>query len=228
MTALMLVFLFISVSVILDIQKKYADHGRCERITKEYFNKKEKLYTDLQTEFAKDLSRWDAEITKDLSFKFNEKTPQFDKNEAVLKDEFKERLQDFFPRYIKTIMPFKDQIQEIRIEGHTDTTGPCKVDSKDICVMKDGPYSVSGDYTNEQKNYLYNMALSQARARSVLSYCLSMDNDFAYMKEYVTANGLSYSKLVKYDNGAENHSASRRVEFRVLLKAEANMETILK
>lgn len=228
MTALMLVFLFISVSVILDIQKKYADHGRCERITKEYFDKKENLYIDLQQEFSKDLSKWDAEINKDLSFKFNERTPQFDKNEAVLKEEFQAKLKEFFPRYIKTIMPYKDQIQEIRIEGHTDTSGPCKINSQEECVMKEGPYAVTGNYTNEQKNYLYNMGLSQARAKNVLSYCLTLDPDFAYMKQYVTANGLSYSKLITYADGSENHKASRRVEFKVLLKAEANMETILK
>lgn len=226
MTALMLIFLFVSVSVIRYAQKKYENYSRCEQITETYFNKKESLYKDLNEEFKRNLSSWNAEITSDLSFKFTEKSAQFNRNEAVLRPEFQEKLKEFFPRYIKTLAPYRDQIQEIRIEGHTDTTGPCDVASSEICIMKDGPYSVFGDYTNEQKNYLYNMGLSQARAKNVLAYCLSLAPDLDYVKQYITANGLSYSKLIKDSKGVEDPDASRRVEFKVLLKAEDNMKNI--
>ena len=213
MTALMLIFLFVSVSVIRYAQKKYENYSRCEQITETYFDKKESLYEDLKEEFKRNLSSWNAEITPDLSFKFTEKSAQFNRNEAVLRPEFQEKLKEFFPRYIKTLAPYRDQIQEIRIEGHTDTTGPCDVSSSEICVMKDGPY-------------MYNMGLSQARAKNVLAYCLSLTPDLDYVKQYITANGLSYSKLIKDSKGLEDPDASRRVEFKVLLKAEDNMKNI--
>ena len=87
-------------------------------------------------------------------------------------------------------------------------------------MIKAGPYQIDGPYTNEQKNYLYNMALSQARAKNVLAYCLTLGGDFPYMKDFITANGLSYSKMLKTEDGQEDLEASRRVEFRVLVNAE--------
>ena len=197
MTGLMLVFMFVSVAFMRQIQEETAEQRQCKELTEKYFEKKDNMYTDLKKEFDRDLKRWNAEITPDLSFKFTEKTAQFD-----------------------TIMPYKDRIQEIRIEGHTDTTGPCDSSQEQGCVIKAGPYQIDGPYTNEQKNYLYNMALSQARAKNVLAYCLTLGGDFPYMKDFITANGLSYSKMLKTEDGKEDLEASRRVEFRVLLNAE--------
>lgn len=220
MTGLMLVFMFVSVAFMLKIRNETAEQRQCKELTEKYFEKKDNMYSDLKKEFERDLKRWNAEITPDLSFKFTEKTAQFDANEAELKGEFKEKLKEFFPRYIATIMPYKERIQEIRIEGHTDTTGPCDISQEQGCVLKAGPYQIDGPYTNEQKNYLYNMALSQARAKNVLAYCLTLGGDFPYMKDFITANGLSYSKMLKTKDGKEDLGASRRVEFRVLLNAE--------
>ena len=214
MTALMLIFLFISVCA---IQSSRRDENT---VAEEFFEAKEKLHDALEKQFKNDLERWDAKLNDDLSFHFNGDAAQFDTNDATLKPEFQEKLAEFFPNYIKTISKYKDIIQEIRIEGHTDKTGPCNPRSSEPCIMRAGPYSINGDYTNEQKNYLYNMALSQARARNVLSYCLTLTPDFNGMKEYVTANGLSYS------TGRDNRPASRRVEFRVLLRAEESMNKL--
>ena len=112
----------------------------------------------------------------------------------------------FFPRYIKVLtMPeFKDTIEEIRIEGHTDSDG----------------------------GYFYNMKLSQDRTRSVLEYSLSvLQNDAKkdWVKKLLTANGLSSSKLI-YDNNTktENREASRRVEFKVRTNAEKQIQEMLK
>ena len=60
----------------------------------------------------------------------------------------------------------------------------------------------------------------------MLAYCLSLAPDLDYVKQYITANGLSYSKLIKDSKGVEDPDASRRVEFKVLLKAEDNMKNI--
>ncbi|MBE6457529.1 MAG: OmpA family protein [Alphaproteobacteria bacterium] len=224
MTALMLVFLFIAVSFMIDITNRHKIDDQCQKMTAEYHDKKEQLYGNLKREFRNDLKEWNAEITPDLVMRFHDDAVQFESDQAILQDEFKEKLAEFFPRFLKQVKKFENNVQEIRIEGHTDTSGPCDVRQEYGCVMRDGPYSIEGDFTNSEKNYLYNMALSQARAKSVLAYCLTQVDDFEYMKQNITANGLSYSKLITDKNGRENKAASRRVEFRVLLKT--NIEEI--
>lgn len=47
------------------------------------------------------------------------------------------------------------------------------------------------------------------------------------MRQYVTANGLSYSHLIKDNNGCEDENKSRRVEFRILTNSEESMQSIL-
>ena len=48
-----------------------------------------------------------------------------------------------------------------------------------------------------------------------------------WLKQNVTANGLSSSKLIYDSNGAENRELSRRVEFRVKTNAEKRIAKIL-
>lgn len=223
MTALMLIFLFVAVSVIQYTTRLDEEHDPRLREAREYIKKKDDLYKDLEREFSRDLRRWDADISPDLSVRFSERAAQFNLNEAELRPEFQQKLSEFFPRYIKIIRKYEGDIKEIRIEGHTDSTGPCRSQPEGMCVVRDGPYKIVGNYTNNQKDYLYNMALSQARAKNVLAYCLTLTSDFDYMKKYVTANGLSSSNLIT-KSGREDKAASRRVEFRVLLRADESIE----
>ena len=77
---------------------------------------------------------------------------------------------------------YKDEIEEIRIEGHT-----------------------SSEWNKDDDNlqaYFKNMSLSQARARSVLEYCMlldSMENYRYFIIEKATDNGLSYSNIIIED-----------------------------
>ena len=48
--------------------------------------------------------------------------------------------------------------------------------------------------------------------------------DFAMSK--ATANGLSYSHIIKNTDGSENPERSRRVEFRIRTNAEQKLEEI--
>ena len=126
----------------------------------------------------------------------------FDEGKAVLKPKFQEILQDLFPRYIAVLTreQYRDNIEEIRIEGHTNSNG----------------------------GYYSNMELSQDRTRAVLQYCFSLmpDNDVMWLKGLVTANGLSSSHLILTKSGEENKDLSRRVEFRVRTNAEKQLEDI--
>ena len=73
------------------------------------------------------------------------------------------------------------------------------------------------------------MKLSQDRTRSVLEYVMSLpqvSNQREWLKNYLTANGLSSSKLIM-TNGVEDKEKSRRVEFRVKTNSEKRIVKII-
>ena len=88
-----------------------------------YDQKRDELYNELVQEFGQDLDRWNAEIEEDLTVRFNEPTILFDVGSAQLKRRFRVILDDFFPRYLALITreDFRDNIDELRIEGHTSS-----------------------------------------------------------------------------------------------------------
>lgn len=74
------------------------------------------------------------------------------------------------------------------------------------------------------------MKLSQDRSRNVLKYVLEIRDlqDKEWIKKYLTANGLSSSKLIFDLDGNQNKEESRRVEFRVVTKSEKLIDKIKK
>lgn len=148
-----------------------------------------------------------------LSIRFEQPDILFEVGSAELKNNFKALLDDFFPRYLNILTSdkYKNDIEEIRIEGHTSSEWFSK--------------------TSEQQAYFNNMELSQNRTRKVLEYILRQDwnkNLFEWEKKHLTANGLSSSKLIFDADGQENKEKSRRVEFRVKTDAEKRIVRILK
>ena len=196
MAGLLFIFILLLMGALLQVQEKAEQD---EEIVKRI---KTQLYIDLQEEFKKDLTVWRATIDSTLCIRFQEPSMLFDEGEDVLKPKFKEILDDFFPRYIGVLSrpQYKDNIEEIRIEGHTNSNG----------------------------GYYSNMELSQDRTRAVLQYCFSLmkDEDIVWLKGLVTANGLSSSHLILTKNGEEDKDLSRRVEFRVRTNAEKQLEDI--
>lgn len=198
MAGLLFIFILLLMGTLLQIQEKSDNH---QEIINSYREIKTQLYIDLQEEFKDDLKVWSATIDTTLCIRFQEPSMLFDNNKAILKPKFKEILDDFFPRYIKVLnrQQYRDNITEIRIEGHTDSNG----------------------------EYFYNMQLSQDRTRSVLQYCFNLmtEEEILWSKRLITANGLSSSQpiLIK---GTEDKDLSRRVEFRVRTNAEKKLEEI--
>ena len=80
--------------------------------------------------------------------------------------------------------------------------------------------------------YLKNVELSQRRALSTLTYCYGLLQAFERQRDWLQlvlrANGLSFAKLIHNENGSENADKSRRVEFRVVTRAEEKLYQILK
>ena len=209
MSALMFIFvLLLSVLMLNERQQMEND----EELTNEYYNIKTKLSEKLQEEFKEDLPKWNAVFdSAEIAIRFQEPTMLFDVNSSKLKPRFTDILDTFFQRYLDIITDsiFVDNIEEIRIEGHTDSTG----------------------------SYELNMKLSQERTRTVLNYCLNIipmkkiypDTTLEqWTKARITANGLSYSHLIRNHNGTANSELSRRVEFRIRTNAEKQLEKIAK
>lgn len=210
MSVLMMVFLLIAVSYML---KVYQEKAKIEEVAITYNKLQNELYNDISAEFNEDLKKWNAEIDKtSLSVRFKAPEILFSIGSSNIKSEFKVILNDFFPRFTEILYSdkYKNEIEEIRIEGHTS--------------------SYWSENTSIDNAYIFNMELSQDRTRNVLNYLLSVENEEAkneWLKQNVTANGLSSSKLIYDSNGVENRELSRRVEFRVKTNAEKRIAKIL-
>lgn len=200
MSALLFIFVLLLSAMMLQVKQK---EDSDMEVTKQYKVIKTQLYIDLKKEFKDSLKAWNAILdSTDLAVRFQEPSTLFDYNKSELKPRFISILKDFFPRYIKLLSnpQYKDNIEEIRIEGHTDSSG----------------------------GYISNMQLSQDRTRSVLKFCLNQipTEYFNWIRLRLTANGLSSSHLIYDKNHCEDANKSRRVEFKIRTNAEKQLEKI--
>lgn len=237
MAALMMVFLFIAIAMmrssLIERDEAKAQSDMVKQVTESYRNNQVAIYKALNSEFGPDLENWRAEINEDdLTITFKSPELLFANNEIELKPKFKSMLSDFFPRYLNLLTQgstvgangatkyFRDSINEVRIEGHTDSTGR----------------------GSEKDAYIYNMYLSQGRTRSVLSYVYELPNvqtEIPWMKKHLAAVGFSSSRLVYKEqacnNGqiqltdqcSEDREKSRRVTFRIITNSDAEMQKII-
>jgi outer membrane protein OmpA-like peptidoglycan-associated protein len=207
MAGLMVIFLFIAITYIRPVVET---QNRIRDIVVAWKDSEVEIHDALQREFEDDLPRWHAELDrKTLSIRFRAPDVLFDAGTANLQPEFKSILDDFFPRYLKVLHVFQDAIAEVRIEGHTSSEW-------------------EGAATDDEA-YFRNMALSQARTRSVLEYALGLSSvgPFkAWAQAHLTANGLSSSQLV-YRGAQEDKARSRRVEFRVRTNSKEQIVRVL-
>ena len=205
MSGLMLVFMFIAIGFMIEVQ---SEKDAMKDIASSYRDIKADLNEVLYDEFEDELKKWDADITKDNTIVFNSPNVLFEVSKSEINDEFKTILEQFFPRYIKilTSNQYKNEIKEIRVEGHTsDEWGAIK---------------------SKKEIYLNNMRLSQNRAYEVLSYCYSLDDEIIelnrpWLQKYFRANGMAFAKL-------QDIEKARRVEFSIEMKSEEKIYKILK
>lgn len=208
MAGLMMVFLLVAIVFMVNAE---IERNKVRDVAVLYDKLRTQLYQDLVNEFQPDLDAWGAQINPDLSIRFGRPELIFDKGENDLKAEFEAILADFFPRYLRIIASdkYREDIAEVRIEGHTSSGWVSRT---------------------EDDAYILNMGLSQARTRSTLEFLLQLPDvqaEKSWLKEHMTANGLSSSKPVLRANGEEDNERSRRVEFRLRTDAESRIATIL-
>lgn len=216
MTGLMVIFLFVAIAYIMRVEDN-------QTVLTDYVETKNKLHEKLVDKFKGDTLRWKMSIGKDLTMKFNNPAVLFQSGSDQLTLEFMQILDEFLPRYFGILIndSLKNQIQEIRIEGHTD----------------DVPYPQL-----DPDKYIANVILSQRRSLSVLRYFRSMkcfeqysDKDKRLIEFWLTANGLSYGRSVDrfgdytIKSGVEiDRALSRRVEFRIVTNGDKLLEDFVK
>ena len=212
MSALMMVFLLISVSYAYQVSKQSivvtTQNERISEIVEEYEDYHRLIYEDLVTTFGDRLEGWDAEIdASTLAFRFTNPAVLFQPGQSHITLEFAEILQEFWPRYITIMKKYDQVIREVRIEGHTSSEW---ADS------------------NIDESYFNNMALSQARTRTALEKCylFTPSQDLAWVRKSVTANGMSFSQPIFSASGVEDFPRSRRVEFTVVVDSHQKLDEI--
>jgi outer membrane protein OmpA-like peptidoglycan-associated protein len=210
MSVLMMVFILIAISFMVKVA---VDKENMQEVAESYIELQNNLYNDLYEEFKYDLIRWDAELDKDnLSIRFRSPEIIFDLGSSKVKEEFVSILEDFIPRFIGILYSeeYRNDIEEIRIEGHTSKYWRAQ--------------------TSPSEAYILNMGLSQDRTRNVLEIALEQiadESTSTWTQTFLTANGLSSSRPFIESDGTENQELSRRVEFRVKTNAENRIAEIL-
>lgn len=206
MTGLMLIFLLVAISYMIEVHKEEAllREKLLSRssVLMNNFSLNQAIYKDLIHEFTNDLPVWSASLeSQDLTIRFNAPDVLFATGDAKLKPQFMHILADFFPRYLKIIKPYNQHIAEVRIDGYTSSSWSASVSQDDA--------------------YFLNMQLSHQRTMSVLHYLYNLTDDqitHQYIQDHFTANGLASSHLIFNADGSENSLKSQRVEFKILLK----------
>jgi len=206
MAGLMMVFLFIAIVFMRHTMK---ENEKIKSIAVAYQEKQVAIYESLIKEFDEDLEKWGAEIDREtLAFNFKSPDVLFDNGDIDIKPAFAGVLDDFFPRYLKVLKPFRSSIDEVRIEGHTSSEW-----NKD---------------SSDEEAYFKNMRLSQGRTRSVLSYLYSLvPKETPWIKRNIAAVGFSSSRLIMTEQGIEDTEKSRRVSFRAITNAHIQIKRIL-
>lgn len=215
MTGLMIIFLFISIAYISKVQDN-------QEVLSDYVETKTRLHDKLVDKFAEDTKRWQMDIGRDLSMKFKNPTVLFESGKAELTPQFMSILDQFLPKYFDILVhdSLRDQIEEVRIEGHTDIV----------------PYPQL-----DPDPYIANAILSQQRALNVLRYFRQMPAYNNFTKEeqeriefWLTANGLSYGKSLDSEGNyafeskkQPDFAKSRRVEFRIITRGDQVLENFV-
>lgn len=217
MAALVLIFILLLSIQFLELKKQSS-------LASEYRDKKLTLVSALRKEFQDDFTRWKAEFDEQtLLIRFPEEVA-FMPESAELRPRFKEILDDFFPRYIAVLTrpEYMNEIDEIRIEGHTANPG---------------------NKFNNWKGYAESIKLAQDRANNVLFFVMEpFQNQHGnssqivdWLRRHIAASGFAFAKPVLKDSKASslyeesniNWDRSRRVEFSIRTKYEEVIQKMI-
>ena len=216
MTTLMLVFLLISLLVIKPIQ---AEKEEIENPIVQFAQVREAIYQDLKRRFADKEDTLGISITKDLTIKFTNADTLFDQNSTTLKQQFREKLNEFLPIYFSVIndKKYANDIKEIRIEGHT------------------------ANYSDAYNTDIRLVELSQGRSNTILRYIIQDNQYYADLNQedqdkiffWLSATGFGKNRAVDdsgelvYFSQDEIAASSRRIEFKIITTQDELIDKII-
>ena len=188
MSALMMIFMFISISFLY-------------QLLSEKENYKTELNKALHKEFDRDLAKWQALITENNIMRFNSPFPT---GGAEVPEAFYEILKDFFPRYIKVLSDakFKGEIEEIRVEGHTSNGWGSVANAKEV-------YLKNMHLSQERASNVLSICYGLDN--------FFIKSNIKWLEVNLRANGMAFSKPLYVEKSQiEDAERSKRVEFKVL------------
>ena len=210
MAGLMVIFLLISVALMnrTDIEKR-----AIERIAVKISVKQLVIHRALEEEFKDDFKRWEISFDEQrpLSIDFNADRYKFTPGYSALPEQLTLVLDEFFPRYLNVLEPYRKEIKAIQIEGHT-SSGWNNDDS-------------------ELNAYYKNMNLSQRRSTRLFDYIIAkeapLNKHLYWIRGKLSAIGYGPSNLIFSENNTEDKERSRRVSFQVIADSDIIMKDIL-
>lgn len=196
MAALLLIFILLLTSTLLLLQQELdQSRDKAKRITiikYEIIEALRSAFREQGVDIQVDQSTGAIKLASDVLF---------DTGSSSLRPKGIETIDHLFPIYLSVLLApqFKDDVKQIIIEGHTDPQPP----------------RVNGRY-DFQGAYLYNLALSLDRARSVADHLLlanyqalsdeprfrTLAGSKNRLKDLLTATGMSFSRPIGIGDSA--------------------------
>ena len=144
-------------------------------------------------------------IKKSNSIRFNNIGLTYLAGRNEMSDIFRNSLEIIYPKFVKILLSYKDDINNIYIKGYSS--------------------SENRKTKNIEEKYQRNLILSQERADLVRNYLNKILNNIDIEKENkiwlnqtINALGMSSSELIYDENGIEDKVKSRRIEIQVVFK----------
>jgi type II secretory pathway predicted ATPase ExeA/outer membrane protein OmpA-like peptidoglycan-associated protein len=164
----------------------------------------------LEREFGNTWDTWNAEFDpSSLVIEFRSPDALWRAGELNLQPRYLNILNDFFTRIAPLLEPFRDQIEEIRLEGHTSTG-----------------WRGTND---ETEAFFNNLRLSQDRTRTLLMQLHglpALGGNRTWIRDRLTALGLSSAYPILDEEGLEDARRSRRISVRIVLDTQAALDVI--
>lgn len=206
MSALLLIFILLLSSVLLEMTEQKEKN----EYTLSMVSEQEKAKRSIISELSGELDEFDLEVDAKTGIVRIKESLLFEYGKYDITERGEVFLKTFIPKYASILLNKKEieeQIGNIIIEGHTDNIG----------------------------SYNYNLNLSLMRAFSVANYIYSQEfEDFEFSELFqkkLSANGRSYINPLVENDSDEHRQQNRRVEFKfsfkdwTLIENNINMRT---